>query len=74
MPGLILIAGAVLAGVAIAWRAKADLDALEARLLALEDQQRSLGVRQDRLQKLVTDRGWRDSHLLTHFDWRRPEE
>lgn len=42
-------------------------------LAGLADQQRRLWLRMDRLQKLVEDRGWRDSHLLTVFDWRKPQ-
>lgn len=41
---------------------------------ALEDNQRKLDARQDRLQKMVTDRGWQDSMLLTRFDWRDPKD
>ena len=42
-------------------------------LAGLADQQRRLWMRQDRLQNIVQERGWRDSHLLTKFDWRSPQ-
>jgi hypothetical protein len=38
----------------------------------LTSQQFKLHARQDRLTNMVVDRGWRDSMLLTRFDWRKP--
>jgi len=42
------------------------------RISALEDGLRKLWARQDRLTNMVKNEGWRDSRLLTTFDWRRP--
>jgi hypothetical protein len=49
------------------------------RLAALETQCDELALKHDRawaridrLQNMVQDRGWRDSALLTQYDWRRP--
>lgn len=42
-------------------------------LAELDLAQRRLQARQDRLQRMVQERGWRDSGLLTQFDWRKPE-
>ena len=36
------------------------------------DRLRKLDARQDRLTNMVQERGWRDSMLLTRFDWRKP--
>jgi hypothetical protein len=36
------------------------------------DRLRKQDARIDRLQRMVTDQGWRDSMLLTRFDWRKP--
>lgn len=33
-----------------------------------------LELRQDRLTNMVQERGWRDSLLLTKFDWRPPSD
>lgn len=40
----------------------------------LASNQSKLDARQDRLQKMVQDRGWKDSMLLTRFDWRNPKD
>jgi hypothetical protein len=55
-------------------RLTADIDALRKRVEAVELQGHKVWARQDRLQAAVTDRGWRDSMMLTSFDWRRPEK
>lgn len=44
-----------------------------AKVYDLSKKVRNLELRQDRLQAKVEGIGWRDSHLLTRFDWRRPE-
>ena len=38
----------------------------------LDDRARKLEARQDRLQRMVTDRGWKDSFDLTRINWERP--
>jgi hypothetical protein len=49
------------------------------RITALEAEQQELALKHDRawaridrLQNMVQDRGWRDSALLTQYDWRKP--
>jgi len=49
-------------------------DAVADQFGALADEHRKLSLRQDRLTSIVTDRGWRDSMLLTRFDWRNPRD
>lgn len=39
----------------------------------MHETNRRLWMRMDRLQSVVQERGWRDSALLTSFDWRKPE-
>lgn len=39
----------------------------------LRETNRRLWLRMDRLQNMVQERGWRDSSLLTYFDWKKPE-
>lgn len=39
----------------------------------LKLQQHKMHLRQDRLTNIVTDRGWRDSMMLTQFNWRKPD-
>jgi hypothetical protein len=38
------------------------------------DRDRKRDARIDRLQRIVTDQGWRDSMLLTRWDWRDPKD
>lgn len=70
MSGLGLGFVLALCGLMMAWAgvenlmAHRRLDALEARLGALE-------ARQSRLQRVV-ERGWSQSLDLTSFDWKRP--
>ncbi len=45
---------------------------LSDKVMALEVKQAQLRARQDRLQNMVVDRGWRDSMMLTTIDWRNP--
>jgi hypothetical protein len=52
---------------------EARCGALEARCETAEIQHERAWARIDRLQGMVTDRGWRDSMLLTKFDWRKPD-
>lgn len=46
--------------------------AIEAQDRAIADHK--LTARQDRLQSMVTDRGWRDSMLLTSINWKKPPD
>jgi hypothetical protein len=55
-------------------RQRRRIAALEARCEAAEVQRERAWARIDRLQAMVTDRGWRDSMMLTKFDWRRPSK
>lgn len=48
------------------------VSACETNIDALSNNQRKLDARQDRLTNMVQERGWRDSMLLTRFDWRKP--
>ncbi len=54
-------------------RQRRRIMALESRCDELELRHERAWVRIDRLQNIVTDRGWRDSALLTQYDWRKPE-
>lgn len=45
---------------------------LSDKVMALEVKQAQLRARQDRLQNMVVDRGWRDSMMLTTIDWTKP--
>lgn len=38
----------------------------------VDERSMSLSARQDRLQKMVEQRGWRDSFDLTRFNWKQP--
>jgi hypothetical protein len=53
-------------------RQRRRITTLETRLESLEVKHERAWARIDRLQAMVTDRGWRDSMLLTRFDWRDP--
>lgn len=57
---------------------QASIEALRTDTRATVDElatnQSKLDARQDRLQKMVQDRGWKDSMLLTRFDWRKPSD
>lgn len=50
------------------------VSACETAAEAHSEQQRRLELRQDRLTNMVQERGWRDSMLLTRFDWRDPKD
>lgn len=45
---------------------------LKRKLHHVDDSLRRHAVRLDKLQAKVDDVGWRDSRLLTQFDWRQP--
>jgi len=45
---------------------------LKRKLLHVDHSLRCHAARLDRLQAKVDDVGWRDSRLLTQFDWRQP--
>jgi hypothetical protein len=47
---------------------------LESRCDELELKHERAWVRIDRLQNMVQERGWRDSMLLTQYDWKRPQK
>lgn len=47
---------------------------LSDKVMALEVKQAQLRARQDRLQNMVVDRGWRDSMMLTTIDWTKPKK
>lgn len=72
---LALILGGVCTASIVAAALTLLLEVAEQRrwLVELDLAQRRLQVRQDRLQRMVQERGWRDSGLLTQFDWRKPE-
>lgn len=38
------------------------------------ERDRKQAARVDRLQRIVCDQGWRDSMMLTRFDWRKPSD
>jgi hypothetical protein len=50
------------------------VSACEAHVDTLSNNHRKLDARQDRLTSMVQERGWRDSMLLTRFDWRNPRD
>ncbi len=52
----------------------AELRGIGARLETLENSNFKLWLRADRLQNMVQERGWRDSLMLTKFDWKLPEK
>lgn len=45
---------------------------LHREVRAIRADVRKQAIRTDRLQAKVDDVGWRDSRLLTQFDWRQP--
>ncbi len=45
---------------------------LKQKMLKVDEALRAQAARKDRLQELVEGVGWRDSRLLTQFDWRQP--
>ncbi len=45
---------------------------LKRKLMHVDHSLRCHSARLDRLQAKVDDVGWRDSRLLTQFDWRHP--
>lgn len=45
---------------------------LKRKLLHVDHSLRCHAARLDKLQAKVDDVGWRDSRLLTQFDWRQP--
>lgn len=51
---------------------EAQVVALQTRLDAAELQAARVWARQDRLQNMASNEGWRDSRLMTTFDWRKP--
>lgn len=50
------------------------VDGLHDARESLQDCELKLTARIDRLQRLVQDQGWRDSMMLTRFDWRKPSD
>jgi len=51
-----------------------DRRRVRGRIRQIDDAVARCGIRIDKLQRMVIDRGWRDSALLTRFDWRKPED
>lgn len=54
-------------------RLRAQTEQQRMQIDELTTQQFRLHARQDRLTNMVVDRGWRDSALLTRFNWKKPE-
>lgn len=71
---LVIAVTGIVVGALFAW----DRARVRRRLRQIDDaiaaQGTALGARVDKLQNIVADRGWRDSMLLTRFDWRKPED
>lgn len=51
-----------------------SVNALTLAANTTHENHRKLEARFDRLQRMVQDRGWRDSMMLTRFDWRKPDK